>query len=302
MPAPAEAPLARAARCYGAGDLLCVIATLQGAEPAAAEAAEHYRLLAFALARLDRPAEARAAMERWQQAAPQARLERSQVPPSVWSAWYAAKLATVLPHLDGRVRAGADAVPLPERATASVLPHFAPPPRSDRDRASDVVIDFEGLVGAGPMSVPWAGGVAVELTLCGGSRCAVRAGVRGRGLVLGGPDLTEGVAASLGAVVVWRPSAAAPWLELAADAGGGTLTVSGARDDLPASGGQGAVGAVVRGRWQVGAVARVGAGVGASAMIGADGVQAWAGLQLGVSLQPQAGRAAAGSGAGAKER
>ena len=52
--AAALSPLARATQCYANGMMGCVIEVLSASEPAPAQAPEHLRMLAFALARIDR--------------------------------------------------------------------------------------------------------------------------------------------------------------------------------------------------------------------------------------------------------
>jgi hypothetical protein len=277
-------PLARATQCYASGMLGCVVDVLGSAEPTPDEAAEHLRLLAFAYARLDRFAEARAVFARWIALSPSHRVEQSAVPPAVFNAYSAARLDALRDKLDLQPKVGAAAVPLPASATAGDLLRVPAPPRSARDDGRDVLVAFDAFFAYGLAGAPPFFGGGVELALCGDG-CGRSIGLYARGGPLVGPLAPEdvgggGMLASVGLHGGWRPLSAAS-LELALDLGGGF----GGRDGA-VSGGYAVIAAAIRYAplpegpvgWRIGLQPQLALGGEASRMM--------VGLTIGLVLRP----------------
>lgn len=142
----AQSPLQRAAKCYAATDLLCVVESLRAITyDSPADAAEGLRLLAFAYARLDRHAEACHTFAHWLMLSPQHRLERATTPPAVFEDYTAALLDVHKDELDLAPQWEQHPVLPAPAVTPSDLPRFAPPAASQRDRADNVAASL--LVG-----------------------------------------------------------------------------------------------------------------------------------------------------------
>lgn len=149
-----KSPIGAAAKCYAAGDMLCVVTKLKDAPVDAAQAAEQQRMLAFAAARMDRHDLARKAFAAWIRLDPiKHRLRRENTPPAVHRDWASAWLDVHRDQLDLQPREPATATPLPAPVTAGDLPVLAPPSRSHRDRAGDVTIDIAALTFAPSASI-----------------------------------------------------------------------------------------------------------------------------------------------------
>lgn len=139
-----DPPLVAAQRCYGAGDLGCVLRVLtpDAAVPDSAplpDRVERWRLLAFAAARLDKHDVAQRAFGQWLSLEPAAHLDRATTPPVVWNDYAAAWLLVHGGEL-GLQPVVADHPQLaPPVLTPRDWPKFAPPPRSGRDQARDFV-------------------------------------------------------------------------------------------------------------------------------------------------------------------
>lgn len=171
--------LRAASICYGAGDMACVIARLEGARGAQPE---RWRLLAFAAARMDRHDLARQAFATWLGLDARHRLSRETTPPAIWRDYTAALLQVHGAALDLKPRAGPPAVLPPEAVTAVALPRYPLPPREARDRATD----FSGSLGlTAGLALPGASpafGAALDMGLHVGPRW--RAGLFLAGLQL----------------------------------------------------------------------------------------------------------------------
>lgn len=133
-----DSPLSVAQACYGRSDFACVIAALEKtAFDLPADRAEGLRLLAFAAARMDRHDLARKAFAAWIVLSDQHRLDRASTPPNVYQDYAAALLQAhkaeldLTPQLEHQPQ-----LPAPP-AKVEDLPHFAPPPRAQRDQARD---------------------------------------------------------------------------------------------------------------------------------------------------------------------
>jgi hypothetical protein len=156
--APQRSPVAAAQVCYGQGDLGCVVQLLETANASAADAPERWRLLGFAAARLDRHDLARKAFAEWIALSPTHRLDRTMTPPAIYQDYTAALLERHGAELDLTPRTGdRPQAPVPPTQVVA-LPKFAPPPRAERDQATDfafyagiAVAEYDGIVGANPV-------------------------------------------------------------------------------------------------------------------------------------------------------
>ena len=293
---PAQAPLDIASRCYGAGDMRCVLQTLAGVEPAPADAAETFRLLAMAAARMDQPEQTKAAMRRWLAAVPDLRLDRASVPPSLWSAYVAVRLEAAGGAMELRPQGGRDVVPLPPAATAVDLPWIPAPPRSDRDAGAAPSLAVALIGGLGSSALDTAAGAELEAGLCIASRCSTAITLVARGMRLTGDVASIGILAGFGLGVTVRPLDSLPWLEAQLDLGGALLDIAAPLDlagnvvvespAMPAKGGRGMIGVAVRARIDLSD--RIGLRVGVREVVGvgADDTAHWLGLTLGFVFQP----------------
>ena len=169
----------------------CVVRTLDPVAPpaeATATASDHWRLLAFAAARLDRHSLARDAFRAWVSLRVTNRLSAADTPPVIYKDYVAALLAANDGVLDLAPRiAWRPSLPPPTVAAAD-LPVPAPPQRSDRDHASDIVLAIDIPI-AWPLRAddrrsygPSYGlGLSLEMTITS----SLRAGLDVRGLRLG---------------------------------------------------------------------------------------------------------------------
>lgn len=197
-------PVDKAAMCYGRGDMPCVLKLLRGAQPQAAQAAEHWRMLAMAAARLDQHRVARDAFGRWIQLDPRGhRLEKSTSAPVIYRDWAAAWLHVHRASLDMSPRRPPPPAPLPTAVTVGELPRFVPPPRSQRDAADDTVFSIGPVLGPLHRSdrSGWVGlHLGVE-RLVGESLCfGVAASVMGRGHAVTDADPRTGIGLLTGVV------------------------------------------------------------------------------------------------------
>lgn len=209
----------------------CVVRLLEHAEVPAGDAAERWRLLAFAASRLDRRALARSAFAAWIRLDPKHKLERDSTPPGIWQDYTAALLAVRGGELVTEPQLAVDTRVVPVRPDATDLPKAPLPPRSDRDKARDfrflAGLRASAAVGHGLASVGQAlgGQLAVELQLSqrwwlGPHLGGLRFSVDGLGYTL--PVAQLQTAVDLG-------PASAPWLSLTAGAG---AVVAGGNDKL----------------------------------------------------------------------
>lgn len=279
--------------------MLCVLQRLQGTEPAPADAGEHFRLLAFAAARLDRQPEVRDAVARWSAAVPGLRLQRDAVPPVIWRAWLDVRLQHARSSLDLQPRAGSDAVALPAAFTASQLAHLPPPARSDRDDSGDARFGVDLLVGSASAGFGEGLGAEVDLGLCVGRaevsdlrRCWLGVGLLGRGLLLTGETSASGVLAAFGLQATLRPLTWLPNAEVSLDVGGGMLQLSTpplalASAELSSAGGTVPVGgATLRYVFAPSGGVSLRAGVRVVAVAGDPHAFGYAGITLGVAFAP----------------
>jgi len=163
--------LSKAARCYAAGDMVCVIERLESAALPndATKAAEHHRMLAVAAAKMDRHAMAREAFSRWIALNPNRhRLARSTTAPAVYADWSAAWLKVHAGKLDLQPKKMPKPAPLPEPVTAGDLPRFPPPKRSSRDKAGDVTVEL------GAFAIPTGGAVGGTIAAVMNARSVLR--------------------------------------------------------------------------------------------------------------------------------
>ena len=227
---PAASALRAAAKCYAAGDMLCVIERLDdtATPPDPKAAAEHHRLLALAAARMDRHGLARRAFAAWIRLDPERhRLARGSVSEAVRRDWAAAWLVVHGKKLDLEPREPPAPAPLPAPVTAGDLPAFPPPPRSDRDKASGVRLDLfatallDGAVGTGlgGDSPLLGGGIAIGLPARGRLRLAIVA--QGFGALQGEDGLVGGGFSLRARVALWQGGVAG----VDAIVSGGALTV-----------------------------------------------------------------------------
>ncbi|MEY3013177.1 MAG: hypothetical protein RIT45_1912 [Pseudomonadota bacterium] len=280
-------PLERGQRCYAEGLLGCVIEQLAGVTPTAEQAAEHLRLLAFAYARLDRTAEARAVFARWIALSRNHRLAAGAVPQNVWAAYSAALLDSVRGSLDLQSKAGADAVPLPPAATAGTLPHIPPPPRSERDRGNDVEVELGLLGGLQPGGAPVVGVAGHLGLLLGGGAGQVGLALRGARLIgEPTPDLASGggLFAGFGLRGALRPLGIDSALEVAADLGGGVLQRDGAASQVRA-----AIGAAIRYAPPPRAGVGLSVALAPTVWMGGDAPEIFVSASIGVVLRPGSG-------------
>ena len=294
--AAAASPLDVASRCYGAGDMRCVLRTLSGVEPAPADAAETFRLLAMAAARMDQLDQTRAAMRRWLAVVPDLRLDRGSVPPSLWSAYVAARLEAAGGAMELRPQGGRDAVPLPPAATAIDLPLIPAPPRSDRDSGAAATLAVGLLGGLGTSALDVAAGTELEAGLCVAARCRTALTLVARGVRLTGDGVSIGLLAGFGLGVTVRPVSSLQWLEAQLDVGGAVLDVAAPLDEagnvvvesntMPAAGGRGMVSAAIRVRFDLNESIGLRVGVRDVVAIGANDTAHWLGLTLGFVFQP----------------
>ncbi len=274
----------------------CVLQTLTGVEPTAQDAAEVYRLLAMAAARMDQPEQTRAAMRNWLAAAPELRLERASVPPALWSAYVAVRLEAAGSAMELRPQGGRDVVPLPPPATAVDLPVIPAPPRSDRDQGAAATMAVGLVGGLGSSALDVAAGAELEAGLCIASGCSTAITLVARGLRLSGDVASIGLLAGFGLGVTVRPIASLPWLEAQLDLGGALLDIAAPLDPagnvviesttMPAKGGRGMIGAAIRARFDLSDVVGLRVGVRDVVGVGADDTAHWLGLTLGFVFQP----------------
>lgn len=224
---PKTAPLRAAALCYGQGNMHCVMATLQAAKlpDKPSDAAEHWRLLAMAAARMDQHTLSRNAFAQWIELDPKRhRLAKSSASPAVYKNYASAWLQVHQDKLDLRPRTLPRPAPLPAAVTQGDLPRFAPPPRSKRDKANDTVMAI-GVAGAplqGASLVGWAGlALGIEQHVGERATFGLRAAVFGRGHGPRGEDTRTGI--GYGTVAVGRLFGADK--QLAVNALGGAATL-----------------------------------------------------------------------------
>lgn len=153
-----RSPVAAAQVCYGQGDLGCVVQLLETVTVSAADAPERWRLLGFAAARLDRHELARKAFAEWIALSPGHRLDRAMTPPAIYQDYSAALLERHGGELDLTPRTGDRPQAPVSSPQVSELPVFAPPPRSERDQATDFafyaglgITETDGIVRANPV-------------------------------------------------------------------------------------------------------------------------------------------------------
>ena len=279
--------------------MLCVLQRLHGTDPPPADAAEHFRLLAFAAARLDRQPEVKDAVARWAAAVPGLRLQRDAVPPVIWRAWLDVRLHHARSSLDLQPRAGSDAVALPSPFTASHLAHLPPPSRSDRDDSGDARFGIDLVAASASGGFGEVFGAEVDLGLClgraeGGDerRCWLGVGLLGRGLFLTGDTSASGVLAAFAVQATLRPLAGLPNLEASLDLGGGMLQLSTALPDLAAGETSSAAGTVPVGgaafRYVSAPAGAVSLRLGARVVVvaGDPHTFGYAGLTVGVAFTP----------------
>lgn len=195
-----ETPLARAGVCYGQGNMSCVIDTLDAAAVPAEpkNAAEHWRMLALAAARMDRHDVAKRAFVAWIRLDPQRhRLDRTVTRPATYRSYAAAWLVVNEARLDLTPKSQPTPAPLPGPVTAGDLPRFSPPPRSKRDNRDDTVMAVGAAIAPlqGGDVVGWAGlGLSLERLAGARTTFGLRGAVFGRGHGVTETDVRTGIA------------------------------------------------------------------------------------------------------------
>ena len=236
-PDAAAARVVAAERCYGQADMGCVVRTLEAVDPpatATATASDHWRLLGFAAARLDRHPLARKAFRAWIGLRPGNRLAASDTPPIVYEDYVAALLVAHSADLDldGRL-AWRPVLPAPA-VTATDLPVPAPPAPAPRDRAGDIVLSI-GVPVVWPLRsvdrAAYAANFGLGLALESTVTSSLRLGIDLRGLRL------EPAAGQGQALLLPLGGVRATWIATGGDWGElGTSLVVGGGAAIPTSG------------------------------------------------------------------
>ena len=180
---PVQNALAEAQACYGAGDLACVLRVLADVQLAPEQAAERWRLMAFASARLDQHEAARQHFAAWLALSATNRLERATTPPNIYQDYTAALLASQSDALDWTPQVENHAVLAPLAVTPTDLPRFAPPPREHSDIAQRVSY-LLGLHASLPTTNDW-GPIWAHLGIAMGLEVDLPYGLRAGALVGG---------------------------------------------------------------------------------------------------------------------
>ena len=286
--------LTAAARCYAAGDMACVIQRLENAP---GDAAERWRMLAFAAARMDRAGLSRRAFAAWIGLDVGHRLDRQSTAPGIWRHYAAALLQVHGDQLDLEPRLEPPAVLPPAAVTGLELPHFAPPPRSARDHSRDYALCLGATVGMPLDGAGMAPGVALGLGLHLSAlwRLAAEVGWLRHpdgGDGLGGDPPGTLIHAALRADVLWL-SGAAGELGFGLAVGGGQLSWDGTTSEAVA-----AIRPLLRYAWPArrqGSGLAVWAEVGHQMLVGGEGSRQLPSVGLGVELRPGAASGSARS-------